>query len=93
MPLSYIKIVAITMLAICGIFIIMSTSYVTFAAVEASKSKLDQFQIDKAYLNCWNNLQCRQHIDQKFNATNLPDCVDTNDVGICYDRTRHQVQQ
>jgi len=71
----------------------MSTSYVTFAAVEASKSKLDQFQIDKAYLNCWNNLQCRQHIDQKFNATNLPDCVDTNDVGICYDRTRHQVQQ
>jgi hypothetical protein len=75
------------MLAACSISII--STYVT-ATVEA---KLDQYQTDKAYLNCWNNLQCRQHIDQKFNATNLPNCVDTNDVGICYDSVRHQVQQ
>jgi hypothetical protein len=83
--------VAITIIAVCGILIIMST-HVT-AAVEASKPKLNQFQIDKAYLNCWNNLQCRQHIDQKFNAANLPDCLDTNGVGICYDSTRDQVHQ
>jgi hypothetical protein len=63
------------------------------AAVEANKPKLDKSQTDKAYLDCWNNLQCRQHIDQKFNATNLPYCLDTKDVGICYDSTRHQVQQ
>jgi len=79
------------MLTVYGISIITSTS--VKAAVEASKPKLNQFQIDKAYLNCWNNLQCRQHLDQKFNATNLPDCNDTNDVGICYDSARHQVQQ
>ena len=84
---SRIKTVAITMLAVCGISII-STTYVT--AVEA---KLDQSQTDKVYLDCWNNLQCRQHIDQKFNATNLPDCLDTNDGGICYDTVKHQVQQ
>jgi hypothetical protein len=86
--LSHIKTVAITMLAVYGISIIIIT-YVT-AAVEA---KLDQSQIDKAYLNCWNNLQCRQHINEKFNATNLPNCLDKDDVGICYDSTRHQVQQ
>jgi len=86
--LSRIKTVAITMLAVYGISIIIIT-YVT-AAVEA---KLDQSQTDKAYLDCWNNLQCRQHIDQKFNATNLPNCLNTGDVGICYDSTRHQVQQ
>jgi Na+-transporting NADH:ubiquinone oxidoreductase subunit NqrC len=85
--LSCIKTVAITMLAVYAISIIIST-YVT--AVEA---KLDQSQTDKAYLDCWNNLQCRQHIDQKFNATNLPNCLDTDDVGICYDSIRHQVQQ
>ena len=86
--LSRIKTVTITLLATCSISIIIST-YVA-AAVEA---KLDQTQTDKAYLNCWNNLQCRQHIDQKFNAANLPDCLDTNDIGICYDSVRHQVQQ
>ena len=86
--LSHINTVAITMLAVYGISIIIIT-YVT-AAVEA---KLDQSQTDKAYLNCWNNLQCRQHIDQKFNATNLPNCLNTDDVGICYDSVRHQVQQ
>ena len=58
----------------------MLAAYVT--AVEA---KLDQFQTDKVYLDRWNNLQCRRHIDQKFNATNLPNCLDTDDVGICYD--------
>ena len=86
--LSCITTVAITMLAVYGISIIIPT-YVT-AAVGA---KLDQSQTDKAYLDCWNNLQCRQHIDQKFNATNLPNCLDTDDVGICYDSTTHQVQQ
>jgi hypothetical protein len=84
--LSCIDTVTITMLAICGVSII--PAYIT--AVEA---KLDQSQTDKAYLNCWNNLQCRQHIDQKFNATNVPNCLDTDDVGICYDGARHQVQQ
>jgi hypothetical protein len=75
------------MLAACSISII--STYVT-AAVEA---KLGKSQTDKVYLDCWNNLQCRQHIDQKFNATNLPNCLDTNDVGICYDSVRPQVQQ
>jgi hypothetical protein len=89
--LSYIKTVTITIIAVCGILII-SPTYVT-AAVEASNPKLNQSQTDKAYLNCWNNLQCRQHINQKFNATNLPDCLDTKDVGICYDSSKHQVQQ
>jgi hypothetical protein len=87
--LSCIKTVAITMLAVCDI----STMSTYITAVEASKPKLDQSQTDKVYLDCWNNLQCRQHIDQKFNATNLPNCLDTNDVGICYDSVRHQVQQ
>ena len=67
MILSCIKTVTITIIAVFGILIMMST-YVT-AAVEASKPKLDKSQTDKAYLDCWNNLQCRQHIDQKFNAT------------------------
>ena len=89
--LSCIKTVAITMLAVYGTSVIIST-YAT-AAVEASKPKLDQFQTDKAYLDCWNSLQCRQHINEKFNATNLPDCIDTDDVGICYDSTTHRVQQ
>jgi len=83
--------VAIAIIAVFGILIIIST-YIT-AAVEASKPKLDQSQTDKAYLDCWNNLQCRQHIDQKFNATNLPDCLDTKDTGICYDSEKHQVRQ
>jgi hypothetical protein len=92
MLLSCIKTVTITIIAVCGILIIMST-YVTSAAVEANKPKLDQSLTNKAYLDCWNNLQCRQHIDQKFNATNLPDCLDTKDVGICYDSSKHQIQQ
>ena len=83
--------VAITIIAVCGILIIMST-HVT-AAIEANKPKFDKSQTDKTYLDCWNNLQCRQHIDQKFNATNLPDCLDTKDVGICYDSAGYQVQQ
>ena len=81
----------ITMLAVSGISIMMSTYAI--AVAEASKPKLDQSQTDKVYRDCWNNLQCRQHIDQKFNAANLPDCLDTNDIGICYDSVRHQVQQ
>ena len=74
------------MLAVCAISIV--STY-----VKAVEAKLDQSQTDKVYLDCWNNLQCRQHIDQKFNATNLPNCLDTDDVGICYDGVRHQVQQ
>ena len=78
--------VTITMLAICGVSII--PEYIT--AVEA---KLDQSQTGKLYLNCWNNLQRREHIDQRFNATKTPNYLDTDDVGICYDSARHQVQQ
>ena len=78
--------VTITMLAICGVSIV--PEYIT--AVEA---KLDQSQTGKLYLNCWNNLQRRQHIDQRFNATKTPNYLDTDDVGICYDSARHQVQQ
>lgn len=78
--------VTITMLAICGVSII--PEYIT--AVEA---KLDQSQTGKLYLNCWNDLQRRQHIDQRFNATNTPNYLDTDDVGICFASARHQVQQ
>jgi hypothetical protein len=86
LPLSCIKPVAITMLAVCDISII--STYVTSA-----EAKLDQSQTDKVYLDCWNNLQCKQRINQKFNATKLPNCLDTDDVGICYDTVRHLVHQ
>ena len=76
------------MRAVYGISIIILTYVI--AAVGA---ELDQSQTDKAYVDCWNNLQCRQHIDQKFNSTNLANCLNTDDVGICYDTVRHQVQQ
>ena len=84
--LSCIDTVTTTILAICGVSI--TPAYIT--AVEA---KLDLSETDKAYLYCWNNLQCRHHIDQKFNATNVSNCLDTDDVAISYDSARHQVQQ
>ena len=65
LPLSCIKPVAITMLAVCDISII--STYVT-----AAEEKLDQSQTDKAYLYCWNNLQCRQHIDQSLTQLTYP---------------------
>jgi TolA-binding protein len=53
----------------------------------------NQQKANHLYLQCWNDPACKPMINQKFGPWNLPDCIATDQVGICWDyRHGHIIQ-
>jgi hypothetical protein len=53
----------------------------------------NQQNTDRLFLKCWLDPACKPKINQKFGPWNLPDCVATDQVGICWDYRIGHIRQ